>query len=141
MKLFKTIETSFNNFDATVKSYVTKVFNSLGLQYTHTQLFEIIFETIKGVMQNIMFYVEDAFTEQNIFTASRRKSIFSLAKISGFEPYYGTSAGGSLICKMQINNGLNMSKNNLYIRNHSTVINKITGIFHIKFCRIICSNQ
>lgn len=130
MKLFKTIETSFNNFDATVKSYVTKVFNSLGLQYTHTQLFEIIFETIKGVMQNIMFYVEDAFTEQNIFTASRRKSIFSLAKISGFEPYYGTSAGGSLICKMQINNGLNMAKNNLYIRNHSTVINKITGILY-----------
>ena len=86
MKLFKTIETSFNNFDATVKSYVTKVFNSLGLQYTHTQLFEIIFETIKGVMQNIMFYVEDAFTEQNIFTASRRKSIFSLAKSEIYLP-------------------------------------------------------
>lgn len=130
MKLFKTIETSFENFDTTVRSYVTKVFNSLGLQYTHTQLFEIIYETIKGVMQNIMFYIEDAFTEQNIFTASRRKSIFSLAKISGFEPYYGTSAGGTLICKMHINNGLNMSKNNLYIRNHSTVINKTTGILY-----------
>ena len=130
MKLFKTIETSFENFDTTVRSYVTKVFNSLGLQYTHTQLFEIIYETIKGVMQNIMFYIEDAFTEQNIFTASRRKSIFSLAKISGFEPYYGTSAGGTLICKMHINNGLNMAKNNLYIRNHSTVINKTTGILY-----------
>ena len=130
MKLFKTIETSLENFDTTVRSYVTKVFNSLGLQYTHTQLFEIIYETIKGVMQNIMFYIEDAFTEQNIFTASRRKSIFSLAKISGFEPYYGTSAGGTLICKMHINNGLNMAKNNLYIRNHSTVINKTTGILY-----------
>lgn len=130
MKLFKTIETTFDNFDTTIKSYVAKVFNSLGLQYTHTQLFEIIFETIKGVMQNIMFYVEDAFTEQNIFTATRRKSVFSLAKISGFEPYYGTSAGGTLIAKLHINNGLNSSRNNLYIKNHSTVINKVTGVLY-----------
>ena len=130
MKLFKTIETTFDNFDTTIKSYVAKVFNSLGLQYTHTQLFEIMFEAIKGVMQNIMFYVEDAFTEQNIFTATRRKSVFSLAKISGFEPYYGTSAGGTLIAKLHINNGLNSSRNNLYIKNHSTVINKVTGVLY-----------
>ena len=130
MKLFKTIETTFDNFDTNVRSYVIKVFNNLGLQYTHTQLFDIIFETIKGVMQNIMFYIEDAFTEQNAYTATRRKSLFSLAKISGFEPYYGSSAGGTLIAKLHINNGLNNKRNNIYIKNHSTVINKTTGIIY-----------
>ena len=61
-----------------------------------------IFDGIKGVMQNIMFYIEDALTEQNIYTATRKKSIYSLAKISGFEANYGNAAGGVLIAKLKV---------------------------------------
>ena len=128
MKLFKTIETTFDNFDESVHSFLSKAFNNLGLQYTNTQIFGVIFNGIKGVMQNIMFYIEDALTEQNIFTATRKKSIFSLAKISGFEPNYGVSASGLLIAKMHINNKLNKTKHTIYVKNHSLVINKLTGI-------------
>ena len=70
MKLFKNIETTFDNFDESIKSFLSKAFNNLGLQYTNTQIFGIIFNGIKGVMQNIMFYIEDAFTEQNVYTAT-----------------------------------------------------------------------
>ena len=128
MKLFKIMDTAFDNFDSSVQTYLEKAFNSLGLKYTNTQIFGIIFNGLKGIMQNIMFYIEDAFTEQNVFTANRRNSIYSLAKISGFEPSYGTSAGGILLAKLHINNGLNKTKNNLYIKNHSKVTNKNTGI-------------
>lgn len=128
MKLFKTIETSFENFDNTVQSFLAKSFNNLGLQYTNTQIFGIIFNGIKNIMQNIMFYIEDALTEQNAQTAIRRSSIFSLAKISGFEPSYGTSAGGILIAKMKLNNLINKNHNIVYINNHSLVVNKNTGI-------------
>lgn len=128
MKLFKTIETSFNNFDDTIQSFLSKSFNNLGLQYTNTQIFGIIFNGIKSIMQNIMFYIEDALTEQNVMTATRRNSIFSLAKVSGFEPSYGTSAGGILIAKMHLNNLINKTQNIIYINNHTTVVNKNTGI-------------
>lgn len=128
MKLFKTIETTFNNFDDTIQSFLSKSFNNLGLQYTNTQIFGIIFNGIKNIMQNIMFYVEDALTEQNAQTATRRTSVFSLAKISGFEPSYGTSAGGILIAKMKLNNLINKNHNIIYINNHTTIVNKNTGI-------------
>lgn len=62
MKLFKLMDTVFENFDNTVKNYLTKAFNNLGLEYSQTQIFAIIFDGIKGVMQNIMFYIEDALT-------------------------------------------------------------------------------
>ena len=103
-KLFTLMETSFDRFDETVRTYLSKTFNSLGYQYTHNQIFGVIYDGIKGIMQNAMFYIEDALTEQNIQTAIRRKSIYSLAKVSGYEPYYGSAASGSIIGKMIMSN-------------------------------------
>ena len=82
MKLFKLTETTFDNYDRTVRSYLSKTLNSLGMQYTHSNIFGVIFDGMKGIMQNIMFYIEDALNEQNIFTATRKSSIYSLASIS-----------------------------------------------------------
>jgi hypothetical protein len=72
MKLFKINETSFDNFDATVRNYLSKTLGAVGKQFSNSQIFGAIFEGIKGVMQNAMFYIEDALTEQNIFTAYRK---------------------------------------------------------------------
>lgn len=129
MKLFKLMDTVFENFDNTVKNYLTKAFNNLGLEYSQTQIFAIIFDGIKGVMQNIMFYIEDALTEQNIFKASRKQSVYSLAKISGYEPFYGSAACGTLLGKLKINNGLpNSQTSKIYINNFTKIINNKTGI-------------
>ena len=122
------MDISFEKFDETVRRYLAKTFNNLGLEYTHTQIFGVIFDGMKGIMQNIMFYIEDAFTEQNVFTASRKNSVYSLAKTSGYEAYYGAAATGTLIGKMQISNGLGSKSSKVYIDNKSIVINKNTGI-------------
>jgi len=128
MNLFKKTELSFEKFDDTVRRYLAKTFNNLGLEYTHTQIFGVIFDGIKGIMQNIMFYIEDALTEQNIFTATRKKSVYSLAKISGYEAYYGAAACGTLIGKVQMNNGLTSKSSKIYIQNKTQVVNRETGI-------------
>lgn len=130
MKLFKTMDISFERFDETVRRYLAKTFNSLGLEYTHTQIFGVIFDGMKGIMQNIMFYIEDALTEQNIFTASRKTSVYSLAKSSGYEAYYGAAASGTLIGKMQISNGLGTKSSKVYIDNRSIIINKNTATLY-----------
>ena len=130
MKLFNVMDTSFSKFDETVRRYLAKTFNNLGLEYTHTQIFGVIFDGMKGIMQNIMFYIEDAFTEQNIFKASRKESIYSLAKSSGYEAYYGAAAEGTLIGQLEINNGLASKSSKVYIYNKSTVINKNTAIIY-----------
>ena len=128
MKLFNVIDTTFENFDNTVKTYLNKVFNNNGIQYSRSQIFNVIFDGVKGVMSNILFYIEDALNEQNIFTAIRKKSIYSLAKISGYNPYYGCSSTGKLIGTLHIANLLASKTNKVYIYNHSQVINNTTGL-------------
>ena len=128
MKLFKLTETTFENYDNTVRSYLSKTLNSLGMQYTHSNIFGVIFDGVKGIMQNIMFYIEDALSEQNIFTATRKSSIYSLAKISGYEAYYGAAASGTMIGKMLVNNGLQSNLTKIYVKNGTLVSNKNNGM-------------
>ena len=128
MKLFKIIQTSFDNFDNSVRDYLSKTFGNLGLDYTHNQIFGVIFDGIKGVMQNVMFYIEDAFTEQNIYTATRKKSFYSLAKISGYEPYYGSAATGNIIINTFVtNDNVGNGTSKLFLQNGSIIKNKETG--------------
>ena len=128
MKLFKIIQTSFDNFDSSVRDYLSKTFGNLGLDYTHNQIFGVIFDGIKGIMQNVMFYIEDAFTEQNIYTATRKKSFFSLAKISGYEPYYGSAATGNIIINTFVtNDNVGNGTSKLFLQNGSIIKNKETG--------------
>lgn len=130
MKLFEIMDTAFANFDDTVKLYLQKTFNDLGLHYTHNQIFGVIFDGIKGVMQNVMFYIEDAFTEQNVFTAQRKRSIYSLAKLSGYEPYYGASATGTLYCKIKSNSSFLTKASKIYIHNNASIINKNNNVVY-----------
>lgn len=129
MKLFNILETSFENFDKSVRSYLSKTFNSLGLEYTHNQIFGVIFDGVKGVIQNAMFYIEDAFTEQNIYTAVRKKSFYSLAKLSGYEPYYGSAATGTLLASTFVTNtDIGNGSTKLFITNGTVIRNEETGL-------------
>ena len=129
MKLFNIIDTTFDNFDATVRNYLAKTFNDLGLNYTSNQIFGVVFNGMKGIMQNAMFYIEDAFTEQNIYTATRKRSFYSLAKLSGYEPFYGSAATGSVIVSAFVTNLTPTDKNTkIFIKNHSTLMNTTTGV-------------
>lgn len=131
MRLFNLMSTAFDRYDETVKSYLSRTFGNLGMEYTHSQIFGVIFDGLKGVMQNAMFYIEDALTEQNIYTATRQKSVYSLAKLSGYEPYYGSAASGTVLGKINANLELPNSTTKLYISNYSRMINNKTGLSYV----------
>jgi hypothetical protein len=136
MRLFDLISTNFENFDETVKTYLQKSLRSLGIEYSSSNIFGLILNVIKGVMQNAMFYIEDAFTEQNIYTAKRKKSIYNLAKISGYSPYYGTSATGTINVSsiagqtVQLTGGNTSISTKLYIKDKTQVRNNTSGIVY-----------
>jgi hypothetical protein len=127
MGLFKLNETTFEQYDSTVKTYLTKTLGAAGQQYSHSQIFNIIFDGIKSIMQNAMFYIEDALTEQNVETAFRKSSLYSLAKVSGYDAYYGAAATGLINCIVSTNTGLNQKSNLIYIKNYTSIINETTG--------------
>lgn len=131
MRIFDVLSTTYDKFDSTVQAFLNKVFGGLGQAYSSSNLFGAIFTGIKGVMQNIMFYIEDAMTEQNIFTATRKKSVYSLAKLSGYEPWYGSAATGTILLTDQVTNGLPTGTSKIIIQNGDTVVEENTGNIYV----------
>lgn len=130
MRLFNILSTSFENFDETMKSFLNKVFGKEGQEYSKANIFSVVFEGIKGVMQNMMFYIEDAVTEQNVFTATRKKSVYSLAKISGYDPWYGSAATGTVLISSKITNGTGAASSKILIPNYTTLQDKSSGTIY-----------
>lgn len=128
MKLFNVIDTTYDRFDTNVNNYLTKAFNSLGIEYKYSQLYNILYTGIKGIMQNAMFYIEDALTEQNIFRASRKTSVYSLAKISGYEASYGATATGSIMIQSLNTGVVDSISSKIYIYNKASVYNRNNGL-------------
>ena len=91
MKIFTALETQWNSFIDAINKYTSKKLGKDG-SYGPSNIFGQIFTVLNGVVQNLMLYIEDAFTEQNIYTAERKKSIYSLARLSGYEPSLGTAS-------------------------------------------------
>lgn len=131
MRLFTVMSTAYETFDNTIRKYLNTAFNTIGMSGSNVKIYNIIFNGIKGIMQNIMFYIEDAFTEQNVFTASRKSSVYSLAKMTGYDPYYGSSASGTIIGTVVRGAALESDATKIYIPNHTVIVNRETNIRYI----------
>ena len=96
MKLFSLLETQYYNFSSAVKNYLSKTLSDYGESYGNSTIFGQLINVLNGVVQNMMMYIEDSLTEQNKWTAQRKKSIYGLAAQSGYEPSYGYATGVQL---------------------------------------------
>ena len=109
MKLFDLISTQYDNFTSTVKSYLSKQLEDNNSNYSNSTVFGQMINVINAIAQNIMLYIEDAFTEQNKYTAQRKKSIYGLAALSGYEPSLGKASGVSLKLSFKPTNANNFN--------------------------------
>lgn len=96
MKIFSLLETQYNRFSSAVKNYLSKTLSNYDSAYGNSTIFGQLINVLNGVVQNVMMYIEDAMTEQNKWTAQRKKSIYGLAAQSGYEPSFGKAAGVQL---------------------------------------------
>lgn len=96
MKIFKAIQTQWNDFYTAVSKYIGKVLGSENSGYGSSNIFGQIFTVLNGAVQNIILYIEDALSEQSTITAQRKRSIYSLARLSGYTPSLGTASSASV---------------------------------------------
>lgn len=92
MRLFSLLDTQYNAFLLKVHDYLSKTLSNKNVQYGSNTIFGQIITVVGNVMQNIMLYIEDALVEQNKYTAQRKKSIYGLAALSGYQPSLGKAA-------------------------------------------------
>jgi hypothetical protein len=116
MKLFSLIQLGYNKFEETVRTYINKLLDDYNTR--NSSIFGQLINVLGSVVQNVFSYIEDALTEQNKYTAQRKRSIYNLASISGYEPNFGSA------CSMILNiffKSNNQQKLDIIIPNHTTL--------------------
>ena len=86
MKIFSMIQMQYDKFDKAVRDYVSNMLNNFSYKYTNSSIFGQLINVVGSAIQNILSYIEDSITEQNIYTATRKRSIYNLASLSGYQP-------------------------------------------------------
>lgn len=114
MKIFNLLDTQYNNFIQSVKSYLTKTLSSNNANFGNNTVFGQLITVLANAIQNIMLYIEDSLVEQNKYTAQRKKSIYGLASLTGYNPFYGKAAGTQVRLNYIPNNS---AKFNIVINN------------------------
>lgn len=92
MKILDTLSMTFERYMTQVRSYMQENvpnFSRIGNSSVIGQLINVIGASVN----NVMIYIQDAFAEQNKYTAQRKKSIYGLAAQTGFNASLGYAAG------------------------------------------------
>lgn len=104
MKIFSLLDTQYNKFISSVNNYLSKVLSKNNISFGSNTVFGQIITVVGNAIQNVMLYIEDALVEQNKYTAQRKKSIYGLAALSGYEPSFGKATTVSIKLNFLLNN-------------------------------------
>ena len=127
MKLFTAIQTQWNEFQNQVQKYIAEKLGRTG-GYGPSNIFGQIFTVLNGAVQNMMLYIEDAFTEQNVYTAERKKSIYGLARLSGYEPRLGKASKWNI--KLTYNSSAAAASSLIVIPNRTKFLSNQNGLIY-----------
>ena len=126
MKIFSLIQLRYEEFKNTASSYLSSVLT--GFSTKNSNIFTQLINVLGSVTQNILAYIEDSLTEQNKYTATRKRSIYNLASLSGYNPSLGTAT--SMVIKVTpIPNNLTTSK--LILPNHTKISCEENGMTYV----------
>ena len=98
------IQMQYDKFDKAVRDYVSNMLNNFSYKYTNSSIFGQLINVVGSAIQNILSYIEDSITEQNIYTATRKRSIYNLASLSGYQPSLGTTTTCTIAMSFMPNN-------------------------------------
>ena len=116
MKLFSLVQMKYNEFAGAVNSYLTKTLGDLNVRTNSSSMLGQVLTVVRAAIQNILSYVEDSLTEQNKYTATRKRSIYNLASISGYQPHMGSATTATIAISFMPNNAVN---SDVVVPNHT----------------------
>lgn len=104
MKIIDLLQTRYTDYENQVKLYLSKTLKEYNETYGNNTVMGQLVNVLGSTVQNILLYIEDALTEQNKYTAQRKKSIYSLAQLGGYNPSLGKAASCIVRLTVQPNN-------------------------------------
>lgn len=125
MKLLDLLQVRFTDFENQVKVYLSKTLKNYNENYGNNTILGQLINVLGSTVQNVLLYIEDGLAEQNKFTVQRKKSIYSLAQLGGYNPSLGKAATCMVKMTIQPNNYNTYS---VIIPNHTKVICSYNGL-------------
>lgn len=125
MKLFSLIQLHFSNFYDGVRKSLGSMLSSYKENFGSNTIFGQLVNVLGSVTQNILTYIEDSVTEQNKYTAQRKRSIYNLASISGYDPSMGKATSAVVALTWKPNN---TGTSSVVIPNHTKMLSSQTGM-------------
>lgn len=104
MKIIDLLQIRYTDYENQVKLYLSKTLKEYNENYGNNTVMGQLVNVLGSTVQNILLYIEDSLTEQNKYTAQRKKSIYSLAQLGGYNPSLGKSASCIVRLTVQPNN-------------------------------------
>jgi len=96
LKFLSTLRTNANQIQTDARTYISRVYKRASTLFTEASPFAQIVNVMGELGELIMFYVEDATVEQNIYTAQQPESIFGLSRLTGHDATRGFAATGEI---------------------------------------------
>ena len=78
------------------RTYISRVYKRANTLFTEASPFAQIVNVVSEIGELIMFYIEDALVEQNIYTAQSPESIYGLSRLTGHNATRGFAATGEI---------------------------------------------
>jgi len=125
MKIIDLLQIRYTEFENQIKTYLSKTLKDYNENYGNNTVFGQLINVLGNTVQSVLLYIEDGLTEQNKYTAQRKKSIYSLAQLGGYNPSLGKAA--SCITKMTIQPN-NYNSYSVIIPNKTKLICSYNGL-------------
>lgn len=125
MNIFNLIQTKYDEFINAVNDYLSKTLGAYNLN--NSSIFGQLINVLGSVTQNIFSYMEDSLTEQNKYTATRKRSIYNLASICGYNPSLGTATTMTIQVTPKPNN---LQSTKVIIHNHEQLTCSANGMYY-----------
>lgn len=125
MKIFSLIQLQWEKFLDAVRNGLSSTLSRYDTNFNANTIFGQLVNILGSACQNMMYYIEDSLTEQNKYTAERKRSIYNLASISGYNPSMGKSTTAVIRLTWKPNNEQISS---IVIPNKTKLVSSQTGM-------------
>lgn len=102
LKFLSALRTQADQIKADARTYIARTYKRAGTLFTEASPFAQIVNVMAELGELIMFYVEDATVEQNIYTAQQPESIYGLSRLTGHDATRGFAATGEIEFRWKI---------------------------------------
>ena len=131
LKFLSTLRTTADSIKSDARTYIARTYKRANTLFTEASPFAQIVSVLAELGELIMFYIEDATVEQNIYTAQQPESIYGLSRLTGHDATRGFAATGEIEFRWKVGADLGKIKGTgLNIDGRAELISEQNGLFY-----------